>query len=875
MSKNIVAKLAFLVALSMVVLGASLALIARRGVEDVSRSMELATTNILEGDLRSKVEDHELAAGDYGKAMAGYLAWISIAPLWDFNYKVLEDYAEGMTKVPNISSAVIYREDGSLAAGRSLSHDAAHSHAEDRVFTSDIVRNGERIGSVEVRLTCDHLDDLRIESEKNLREILASYRTSASEAEESVTSRMLLLSLLALSVVLAVNTYFIFRTISPLRTMTRALLNLGETNTATGTVISDTAPHTIPDNSLQLLSEKLSRLKEEVVIPGFPHRKDELGVLSSALSEMSTLLQSRIRIQWGISDILNVAAVSRTKEDFAWNFLRLVMNETNSCMSAFYIRNESEPHKMDLVASVGMPSDAPSSIRTAGLEGQFGVPIFENAVRTLDIPPASSPRFETIGGKILPAQIITLPLSIRDEIVALFTMASLTPYPPVYGQIFSMVRDGLNAAFANLLAGERERELVQDLQGANQELASQSEELECQAMELEQQNTEVNIQRKRAEEASRLKTQFLSNMSHELRTPLNSILALSRVLRTEGQERLLGEELEYLDIIERNGKNLLELINGILDLSRIEAGRDELNLKEIEPGHILLNVVENLSPLASEKGISLDYSAPRNIPPLICDEEKLYRILLNIAGNAVKFTSEGGVTISARLEENCLAIVVEDTGIGIAPDELPFIFDEFRQSDGSMARRFEGTGLGLAIVKKYAEILEIDVAVESTPGKGSVFTVRIPLLPGASAPMEECVRNDAAARTARENTQIFLLEDNPVTAMQIRRTLEQNGFSVVVFPGGREALEAIGDLKPHAIVLDLMMPGMNGFEFLEELRSRRIGIPVLVLTAKVLTPKDAKALNEHGIRYLALKGDLNSRDLVSKIRAMLSQEEEN
>ena len=874
MSRSIVARLALLTALSMILLGGSLSFLAHRGVRELSNSMEKTTEGILNEDIRNKMVNDEAAAEIYGKAMAGYLAWIALPPLWDFNYKTLSDYAAGMLSVPNVLAAVIYREDGSIAAGEPWNLDeASRKNGENaKTFTSDIVRNGEKIGSVQIVLSTLHLEHLRRKSEATKQELFASFTTNTAAAEDSVLRKMLFLSAFALFVLLILNTLNILNMVAPLRRMTRAIRRLGEANASLSNH-EESPPNPADDQSIHALINALEHLKNELERVAPPQGKDELAVLSSALVSMSLLLRSRLRVQQAMTDIMNAAAVSRTKDDLAWNFLRLVMKETGSCMAAFYIRNESDSGTMDLVASAGLPRDTATSFKTSSLEGQFGAPVLANEVHLLDIPPAHSPAFRTIAGDLLPVQIITLPISVRNEPVALFTMGSLTPYPEEYRLALSIAREGLNAVMSNLLAGERERELVQDLQAANQELAAQSEELEFQARELETQNVELNIQKRKSEDVSRLKTEFLSNMSHELRTPLNSILALSRVLRAEGKERLTGEEQEYLQIIERNGKNLLALINGILDLSRIEAGREELRLKEVQTSRLLLETAESMRPLAREKGISIDCEFDQELPPVITDEEKLRRIIVNIAGNAVKFTETGGVVLHASADDQDLSIVVRDTGIGIEPDELPYIFDEFRQSDGSMARKFEGTGLGLAIAKKYAEILGIHISVASTPGSGTTFTLRIPLsaeIPAAVRPREP--EDSSSARPQRRSPHLHVVEDNPVAAMQIRRMLEPEGFRVSTFPGGRDSLGAIPTDIPDGIVLDLMMPDMDGFEYLKELRRRKYDIPVLVLTAKVLTREDATFLNENGIRHLALKGDVNPEDLVRKIHAMTSQD---
>ena len=186
-----------------------------------------------------------------------------------------------------------------------------------------------------------------------------------------------------------------------------------------------------------------------------------------------------------------------------------------------------------------------------------------------------------------------------------------------------------------------------------------------------------------------------------------------------------------------------------------------------------------------------------------------------------------------------------------------------------MARKFEGTGLGLAIAKKYAEILGVDISVVSRPGSGTAFTLRIPLSPVLPGDAHPETSPDFAA--GRRKPHLHVVEDNPIASMHIRRMLEPEGFRVSTFPGGRASLDSIEEDIPDGIVLDLMMPGMDGFEFLKELRRRKHDIPVLVLTAKVLTREDTKFLNENGIRFLALKGDVDPGDLVRKIRTMTSQ----
>lgn len=220
-----------------------------------------------------------------------------------------------------------------------------------------------------------------------------------------------------------------------------------------------------------------------------------------------------------------------------------------------------------------------------------------------------------------------------------------------------------------------------------------------------EQNSELEVQKKQLNEANRLKSAFLSNMSHEPRTPLNSVIVLSGLLNRRLAKTIPEEEYSYLEVIERNGKNLLALINDILDLSRIEAGREEINLSRFSLRGLTGEIAAMLEPLAREKGIALVNEVAAALPAIASDADKCRHILQNLVANALKFTEEGRVAISARQAGGYIHIKVTDTGIGIAEENLLFIFEEFRQADDSTSRKYGGTGLGLAIAKKYAQLL--------------------------------------------------------------------------------------------------------------------------------------------------------------------------
>jgi len=376
-------------------------------------------------------------------------------------------------------------------------------------------------------------------------------------------------------------------------------------------------------------------------------------------------------------------------------------------------------------------------------------------------------------------------------------------------------------------------------QAQQEELEAQSEELRKQTEELQGQNVELERQRLAVEEANRLKSQFLSNMSHELRTPLNSVMALSRVLMMQAKAKLSAEEVNYLEIIERNGKNLLTLINDILDLAKIEAGRMDVNPNPFSLRLTLENIVESIAPLAGEKGIEIRQEIPADLPPLESDELRVTQILQNLVVNAVKFTAAGSVTVSVGTDQGKVSVRIADTGIGIAAGDLPYIFDEFRQVDGTSARRHEGTGLGLAIARKAARMLGGEIAVQSVPGKGSTFTLTLPVAwQGTATVCEPIVLRQPSAVKSKRKT-ILVVDDEPEMAAMISRYLLQEGYNTLTATSGAEALELAARERPFAVTLDIIMPDMDGWEVLQGFKKNPETKEIPVIIVSISEDKEA------------------------------------
>jgi signal transduction histidine kinase len=246
------------------------------------------------------------------------------------------------------------------------------------------------------------------------------------------------------------------------------------------------------------------------------------------------------------------------------------------------------------------------------------------------------------------------------------------------------------------------------------------------AIERERLKSDLAAARDEAVEAARLKAEFLANVSHELRTPLTAILGFSALLRRNPHDTCDARQLLHLERIHENGTHLLAIINDLLDLSKIEAGKVSITMEEIAPATAVTHVVDTLLPLAEERDIDLEVVVHNDLPVLHTDPLRLQQILLNLGGNAIKFTPEGGVTFTVAEGPEGLAFSVRDTGIGIPAEALPTIFDKFRQVDGSTTREHEGTGLGLSVSRSLAHLLGGEIEVESRLGAGSTFTLHLP-----------------------------------------------------------------------------------------------------------------------------------------------------
>jgi len=621
--------------------------------------------------------------------------------------------------------------------------------------------------------------------------------------------------------------------------------------------------------------------------------RDEIGTLAISVNVMAESLESHARVQKGIDSITEILMDNPKQLDFAKKLLYDLMEISCSEMGAVYSLSENEESYCQLT-SIGANKLLVKSLSAKYLEGEFGRAISAKRIYHFqDIPEDTRFVFSTISGELKPREIITIPVLSGDKVVAFISLANIHKYEPEFLDALDISWNAINRTYSNILHVEQTRKLAYDLMRSNEQMAAQTEKLQSQSEELQQQaeelkqssselheqNIELEKQKEQVMEATRLKSEFLSNMSHELRTPLNSVLALSEILLQRGKSKLDAEEQNFLRIIERNGRNLLHLINDILDFSKIEAGKLDITPAQLFLNSVLENIQDTLKPLADKKGIEIKLELPEESLKLVTDEIRLHQILQNIAGNAVKFTEEGYVKFSAKVIDDHVKIKIEDSGIGIPAEKLPYIFEEFRQLDGSTSRQYEGTGLGLAIAGKLIKFLHGEIKVSSEVGEGTEFLVTLPIeWEGIEEMGIELSRTDFTNYNY-ENFQLsqkgrlLLVEDNESAIIQIKTVLQQKGFQISVAQNGIEALEFVEHTIPDGVILDLMMPEMDGFEVLENIRSKdeTRHLPVLILTAKDLSKAELARLSANNIQQLVHKGDVDLSGLMYKINMMLKK----
>jgi len=421
-----------------------------------------------------------------------------------------------------------------------------------------------------------------------------------------------------------------------------------------------------------------------------------------------------------------------------------------------------------------------------------------------------------------------------------------------YSDEIGRLIDGFNTMLSEI----QQRDTA--LQSTNGELKTRTQELEEEVFQRKQAQDELFKAKHAAEEANRAKSTFLANMSHELRTPLNAIIGYSEMLEEETRDSGKIENVQDLKKIQSAGKHLLALINDVLDLSKIEAGKMGLHLETFDVSQVIEEMVTTLQPAAAKNANSIHVHLAENVGAMKADITKVRQILYNLLSNACKFTDHGTISVDVDQikvgEDEWIQFRVSDTGIGISAKQKENLFHEFAQADASIARKYGGTGLGLAITHRFVQLMKGQINVESEPEKGAIFTVQLPtqIAIDTTEPAPSEGASDVSARFSETKTDldtILVIDDDPSVRDLMSRFLTKLDFHVVAAANGEEGFRLAKELRPLLITLDVVMPECDGWTVLNRLKSdsELAEIPVIMVT---IVDNEARGLDLGASNYL-------------------------
>jgi HAMP domain-containing protein/signal transduction histidine kinase/CheY-like chemotaxis protein len=560
---------------------------------------------------------------------------------------------------------------------------------------------------------------------------------------------------------------------------------------------------------------------------------------------------------------------------------QLIMSELTPLVDAHqgtFFMLEGDEATLNLIASYAFTERKNVSNRYKLKEGLVGQCAFEKKRILLTHPNDDYVVISSSLAEERPRNVIVLPVLFEGELKAVIELASTRVFSQNYINFLDQLMDSIGVILNMISSSMRTEELLQELKRSNAELEAQAKELEEKAKLLEVKNQEVELASRSLEEKaeqlsliSKYKSEFLANMSHELRTPLNSLLILSKTLAENREKNLSGEQVKFASTVHSAGQDLLALINEILDLSKVEAGKMPVNPKAVEMIDIQEYLEQTFRPVAEHKGLEfIIKSGPAMPRTLFTDENRLQQILKNLLSNAFKFTERGSVELEIAVADksreglgkgkSAIMFSVTDTGIGIAPDKQKLIFEAFQQADGTTSRKYGGTGLGLTISREIARLLGGVIEVESQPGKGSSFKLYLPLKYIGS----EIVVSESSLEVATivdelplgadfTDSKILVIDDDVRNVFALTSILKMHGMKVIYAENGKQGIAILKDNPDTDLVLmDTMMPEMDGLEATREIRklAEFKRLPIISLTAKAMKGDREKCLEAGASDYV-------------------------
>ncbi|MFE7277764.1 HAMP domain-containing protein, partial [Streptomyces sp. NPDC057623] len=660
--------------------------------------------------------------------------------------------------------------------------------------------------------------------------------------------------------------------------------------------------------------------------------RGEVAELKDNINLMVSNLRETTRAKdWLESNLARLAALMQGHRDLmevADLLLRELTPLVNAQYGAFFLADPDEesaslrttvPAK-GLAFIAGYGSAQGATVETGGLpvHGLVQQAAREKKRILVEEAPPDYIKINSGLGEAAPTSVVIIPILFEDKLLGVIELASFSRFSDVHLAFFDQFVNTIAVAINTIIANSRTESLLGESQRLAMQLQERSDELQMQQAELQRSNAELEEKAALLATSSQYKSEFLANMSHELRTPLNSLLILARLLSDNPDGHLTDQEVQFATTIHRSGSDLLQLINDILDLSKIEAGRMDVRPKKLPLIKLLDYVHATFRPLTLDRGLAFEVSVGENVPrEMYSDEQRLQQILRNLLSNAIKFTATGRVELrvsrvkdpehrwgsprssevesgGVRESDEVIAFSVSDTGIGIAAEKLPVIFEAFQQADGTTNRKYGGTGLGLSISREIAGLLGGRIVAESEPGQGSTFTLYVPVVsPGhpatgpttddrpLPAPEQLSAETYPTAHDADESwptptkleawqtgragqvlpgRRVLIVDDDIRNVFALTHVLGRVGMPVLYAENGREGIETL-ERNPDVelVLMDIMMPEMDGYETISAIRRtpRWADLPIVALTAKAMPGDREKSIARGANDYVPKPVDVD------------------
>lgn len=585
----------------------------------------------------------------------------------------------------------------------------------------------------------------------------------------------------------------------------------------------------------------LSKATEVIKTGNFQNKieiksKDEIGELGCAFNLMVTELEKNQKSKNEYSDFITMLNQNPSLKEISDAALSKIINICGFIIGALYIVEEDG---IKITSSFGIEKGH------GPINSKFIVDVIQKK-KLIEIEfDKNPPAIETGAVKINLKYLTLVPIVYNAKVIAILELGGADKPSEAAKEYLGNIQEQLAIGLTNSIAFVQLEKLVtelkqlnEDYQKQNIQIRKQNETLVDLHKKLKEKAEELEIQKQKAEESTKLKSQFLASMSHELRTPMNSILGLSELMLEESN--LKGKSRERIEVVLRSGKRLMNLINDILDLSKIEAGKMELHEEKLLLEDLIKEVEHSISPLLKDKKIEFRIIRETNTAIILnTDRGKVTQVLINLLGNAIKFTQSGFVELKvSTIDNKDLLFDVSDSGIGIAEHDQKVIFDEFRQIDGTITKKYAGTGLGLTICKKIADLLQGTISVTSKVGIGSSFTFLIPLNLVEKIEMEGKSNINTEKLLENRKNSILVIDDNPGPRYTIGQYLMTRNYEVIYAENREQGIKEAIQRQPLIIILNLMLTQKNGWEILEELKTDKATINIPIILVSMLGDKN-------------------------------------